>query len=98
MPKTDIHPTWFDNATVMCDGKPLCTVGSTKKKLQADIWLANHPFYNTSSALIDTEGRVERFMKKIWFKFNKLINNYLSIIFKIYANYSAISSFKTNTN
>jgi len=64
MPKADIHPTWFDNATVFCDGKPLCTVGSTKKELQADIWLANHPFYNTTSTLIDSEGRVERFMKK----------------------------------
>lgn len=64
MPKTDIHPNWFENATVYCDGKPICTVGSTKKELQVDIWLANHPFYNTSSTMIDTEGRVERFMKK----------------------------------
>lgn len=64
MPKTDIHPNWFENATVYCDGKAICTVGSTKKELQVDIWLANHPFYNTSSTVIDTEGRVERFMKK----------------------------------
>ena len=64
MPKTEIHPKWFDDATVLFDGKPLCTVGSTKKELQVDIWLANHPFYNTSSTLIDSEGRVERFMKK----------------------------------
>ena len=35
-----------------------------KKELQVDIWLANHPFYNSSQTLIDTEGRVERFMKK----------------------------------
>ena len=64
MPKSEIHPNWFNEAVVYCDGKPLCTVGSTKKELQVDIWLANHPFYNTSTALIDTEGRVERFMKK----------------------------------
>ena len=64
MPKTEIHPEWFDDAIVLFDGKPLCTVGSTKKELQVDIWLANHPFYNTSSTLIDSEGRVERFMKK----------------------------------
>ena len=36
----------------------------TKPKLQIDIWLANHPFYTDSSILIDSEGRVEKFMKK----------------------------------
>ena len=64
MPKAEIHPTWYSNATVLCDGKPLCTVGSTKKELKVDIWLKNHPFYNTTTELIDSEGRVERFMKK----------------------------------
>ena len=64
MPKSEIHPKWFNDATVYCDGKPLCTVGSTKEKLQVDIWLANHPFYSSSLTLIDSEGRVERFMKK----------------------------------
>jgi len=33
MPKAEIHPTWYSNATVLCDGKPLCTVGSTKKRI-----------------------------------------------------------------
>jgi large subunit ribosomal protein L31 len=63
MPKSEIHPQWF-NATVYCDGKPLSTIGSTKKQLQVDIWLANHPFYSSSLTVIDTEGRVDRFMKK----------------------------------
>jgi large subunit ribosomal protein L31 len=64
MAKPEIHPEWFTDAVVYCDGKPLCTLGSTKKELQADIWLANHPFYSSSQTLIDSEGRVERFMKK----------------------------------
>ena len=64
MSKPQIHPKWFNNTLVYCDGKPLCTIGSTKTELQVDIWLANHPFYNSSQTLIDTEGRVERFMKK----------------------------------
>ena len=64
MPKSNIHPEWFSNIVVYCDGKPLCTIDSTKKELQVDIWLANHPFYNSSQTLIDSEGRVERFMKK----------------------------------
>lgn len=64
MPKSDIHPKWFDKVPVLCDGKPICYVGSTKPELQADIWLANHPFYTNSQVMIDTEGRVEKFMKK----------------------------------
>ena len=64
MPKSDIHPTWFENTPVLCDGKPLCLIGSTKNELQIDIWLANHPFYTDSQVLIDSEGRVEKFMKK----------------------------------
>jgi len=45
MPKSDIHPTWFESTPGMCDGKPLCLIGSTKREFQIDIWLANHPFY-----------------------------------------------------
>jgi large subunit ribosomal protein L31 len=64
MPKSDIHPTWFKNTPILCDGKPLCYVGSTKSQLQIDVWLANHPFYTKSQIIVDSEGRVERFMKK----------------------------------
>ena len=64
MPKSDIHPTWFTATPVFCDGKLLCSIGSTKSELQLDMWLANHPFYTKSQVMIDSEGRVERFMKK----------------------------------
>ena len=64
MPKPEIHPTWYSDTPVYCDGKPLCFVGSTKKELQVDIWLGNHPFYSSSLTVVDTEGRVDRFMKK----------------------------------
>ena len=68
MPKSDIHPTWYRESTVLFDGKPLCLVGSTKSELQVDIWLANHPFYTNSQVMIDSEGRVEKFMKKYQLK------------------------------
>lgn len=64
MPKSEIHPNWFPNTPVLCEGKTLCTVGSTKPQLQVDVWLGNHPFYTDSQTLVDSEGRVERFMKK----------------------------------
>ena len=64
MPKSKLHPEWFNNAPIICDGKTLCLIGSTKPKLQIDLWLGNHPFYTDSQIVIDSEGRVEKFMKK----------------------------------
>jgi large subunit ribosomal protein L31 len=64
MPKFEIHPQWLKNTPVICDGKSICLIGSTKSKLQVDIWLANHPFYTDSQVMVDSEGRVEKFMKK----------------------------------
>jgi large subunit ribosomal protein L31 len=40
------------------------TVGSTKPELHVDVWSGNHPFYTGTQKMIDTEGRVERFMRK----------------------------------
>ena len=64
MPKSDIHPKWFKETKVLYNGKPLCVIGSTKNELQVDLWLANHPFYTKSQVLVDSEGRVEKFMKR----------------------------------
>lgn len=64
MAKADIHPRWYPNAKVFCDGQLIMKVGSTKSQLNVDIWSGNHPFYTGTQKIIDTEGRVERFMKK----------------------------------
>ncbi len=64
MPKKDIHPTWYPESKVYCDGQLIMTVGSTKAELNVDIWSGNHPFYTGSQRILDSEGRVERFMKK----------------------------------
>jgi large subunit ribosomal protein L31 len=64
MPKQDIHPNWFDETQVYCDGQLIMTTSSTKPNLYVDVWSGNHPFYTGSLKILDTEGRVERFMKK----------------------------------
>ena len=64
MVKPDIHPTWYPNAKVFCDRQLIMKVGSTKPRLNVDIWSGNHPFYTGSQKILDTEGRVERFMRK----------------------------------
>jgi large subunit ribosomal protein L31 len=60
--------TWYTNTKVFCDGKLIFTTGSTKKELYIGIWSGNHPFYTNSQKIIDSEGRVSRFIKKYGFK------------------------------
>ena len=64
MPKKEIHPKWYAESKVYCDGQLIMTIGSTKPELNVDIWSGNHPFYTGAQRILDTEGRVERFMKK----------------------------------
>jgi large subunit ribosomal protein L31 len=40
------------------------TIGSTRPEMHVDVWSGNHPFYTGTQKMIDTEGRVERFMRK----------------------------------
>lgn len=40
------------------------TVGSTKPEMHVDVWSGNHPFFTGTQKIIDTEGRVERFLRK----------------------------------
>ncbi len=70
MAKKNIHPKWYTESKVYCDGKHIMTIGSTKEELNVDIWSGNHPFFTGSQKIIDTEGRVEKFIKKYNFKSN----------------------------
>ena len=64
MPKADIHPTWYPDAKVICNGQVVMTTGSTKPEIHVDVWSGNHPFYTGTQKILDTEGRVDRFMRK----------------------------------
>ncbi|MBD2460726.1 50S ribosomal protein L31 [Oscillatoria sp. FACHB-1407] len=64
MAKADIHPQWYPEAKVYCNGELVMTVGSTKPELHVDVWSGNHPFFTGTQKIIDTEGRVERFLRK----------------------------------
>lgn len=63
--KKDIHPEWYPEAKVICNGEVIMAVGSTKPELHVEIWSGNHPFYTGQQRLVDTEGQVERFMKRL---------------------------------
>ena len=64
MPKSDIHPTWYPDAKVICNGEVVMTTGSTQPEIHVDVWSGNHPFFTGTQKILDTEGRVDRFMKK----------------------------------
>ena len=64
MAKPDIHPTWYPDAKVICNGEVVMTTGSTQPELHVDVWSGNHPFYTGTQKILDTEGRVDRFMRK----------------------------------
>ena len=64
MAQISTHPIWYPNSKVYCDGQLIMKVGSTKPKLNIDIWSGNHPLYTGSQKILDTAGRVERFVQK----------------------------------
>ena len=64
MPKSEIHPKWYPEAKVICNGEVVMTTGSTQPELHVDVWSGNHPFFTGTQKILDTEGRVDRFMKK----------------------------------
>ena len=63
MPKPDIHPTWYPDAKVICNDEVVMTTGSTQPEIHVDVWSGNHLLHKTQK-ILDTEGRVDRFMKK----------------------------------
>jgi len=65
MPKKDIHPKWYPDAKVIVNGEEVMTVGSTKPELRVEIWSGTHPFYTGQMRIVDTEGQVDRFYKRL---------------------------------
>lgn len=62
--KTGIHPEYFE-AKVMCSGCGNTFVtGSTVPELRVHVCSQCHPFYSGKQTLVDTEGRVDKFMRK----------------------------------
>jgi large subunit ribosomal protein L31 len=63
--KKDIHPTYFHDATVICACGNTWKTGSTQKVLRTDVCFKCHPFYTGEQRIVDTEGQVDRFYRKL---------------------------------
>lgn len=63
--KKDIHPKYYPDAKVYVGGEVVATVGSTRPELHVDVWSGTHPFFTGQQRIIDTEGQVDRFQKRM---------------------------------
>ena len=61
--KTNIHPK-YQETTITCACGNVLEVGSTKQDIRVEICSKCHPFFTGKQKLIDTAGRIERFLKK----------------------------------
>jgi large subunit ribosomal protein L31 len=63
--KEAIHPTWYPEATVICACGNTWKTGATVPEIRTDICSACHPFFTGEQRIVDTEGQVDRFMKRL---------------------------------
>ncbi len=63
--KESLHPKWYPNAKVIVEGEEVMTVGATKPEISVEVWSGTHPFYTGTQRLMDTEGQVDRFMRRL---------------------------------
>jgi len=63
--KEGIHPTYFPDAQIVCACGNTWTTGSTKKVIHTDVCSKCHPFFTGEQRIVDTEGQVDRFYKKL---------------------------------
>jgi large subunit ribosomal protein L31 len=61
--KEGIHPEYME-ATVTCACGNTWVTRSTKPQLKVEVCSNCHPFYTGQQKMIDTEGRVERFIRR----------------------------------
>ena len=67
--KPGIHPDYKD-ARVVCQCGNTFETRSTRENIRIEICSVCHPFFTGKQKIIDTEGRVEKFMQK-YSKFQK---------------------------
>ncbi|UCH59494.1 MAG: 50S ribosomal protein L31 [Anaerolineales bacterium] len=63
--RAGIHPTYYPDAKVICACGNTWTTGSTIKVINTDVCSKCHPFYTGEQRIVDTEGQVDRFYRKL---------------------------------
>jgi len=63
--KEGIHPQYYPEAKVICACGNTWTTGSTVPEIRVDVCSNCHPFYTGEQRIVDTEGQVDRFYKRL---------------------------------
>jgi large subunit ribosomal protein L31 len=64
--KQGIHPTYYSDTKVTCACGNTWVTGSTRKEIRTEVCSKCHPFFTgQQQRLIDIEGQVDRFYKKL---------------------------------
>jgi len=63
--KEGIHPKYYPEAVVRCACGNTWTTGSTVPEVRTDICSACHPFFTGEQRIVDSEGRVDRFYRRL---------------------------------
>ncbi len=63
--RADIHPKWYPEAQVRCACGNTWNTGATQPEIRTDVCSACHPFYTGEQRIVDTEGQVDRFLKRL---------------------------------
>jgi large subunit ribosomal protein L31 len=63
--KKDIHPDWYPEAKVICSCGATYTMGATQETIRTDVCSSCHPFFTGEQRIVDSEGQVQRFMKRL---------------------------------
>ena len=63
--KEGIHPEFYPEAKVTCACGNSWTTGSTQPEIRTDVCSECHPFYTGEQRILDSGGQVERFLKKL---------------------------------
>jgi len=62
--KSNIHPTYYEKADVVCVCGNKFTVGSTRQTIHVELCYNCHPFYTGEQRFVDTASRIQKFQNK----------------------------------
>ena len=62
--KKDIHPKYYEDAVIRCACGAEYRIGSTRREIRVEVCAKCHPFFTGETRFVDTEGKIDKFMKK----------------------------------
>ena len=63
--KAKIHPKYHSDLKIVCSCGNIIIAGSTKENVHTEVCSACHPFYTGHQKLLDTAGRVDKFLARV---------------------------------